>query len=180
MSTPEIQTLDSQIVYRNRWMTVREDRIQRADGSPGLYGVVEKAHFAIIAALHEGCLQMVEQYRYPVRQRFWELPQGAWETREVDPLTLATAELREETGWTAGRMQHAGELFLAYGFCTQTYNVFFATDLQPGERQLDAEEQGLVCRAIPVETVQAMILDGTIRDASTVAAFGLLRLKGWI
>jgi len=31
-----MQTLRSRIVYQNRWMTVREDAIRRADGSDGL------------------------------------------------------------------------------------------------------------------------------------------------
>jgi hypothetical protein len=39
---PEIQTLASTEIYRNRWMTLKEDKIQRADGSEGLYSVIEK------------------------------------------------------------------------------------------------------------------------------------------
>ena len=52
MHTPEIQTLSSSVVYQNRWMTVREDKIIRADGSSGIYGVVEKQDFAVIAAVN--------------------------------------------------------------------------------------------------------------------------------
>jgi len=33
MSKPEIETLGSTVVYKNRWMSVREDSIVRADGS---------------------------------------------------------------------------------------------------------------------------------------------------
>lgn len=174
----EITTTSSQVVYSNRWMTVREDRIQRADGSPGLYGVVEKPDFAVIAAVRAGQLYLVEQYRYPVRQRFWELPQGSWEGQTVDPLSLARAELREETGLVAGSMQHAGRLFLGYGYSTQAYDLFLATDCEQQATDLDAEEQGLVARPFDIATVQAMVCDGRIQDATTVAAFGLLRLKG--
>ena len=178
MSEPEIETTGTRVVYKNRWMTVREDAIIRADGSTGIYGVVEKQDFAVIAAVRDRSIFLVEQYRYPVRQRFWELPQGSWEDRVVDPLTLARAELSEETGLTAGAMSHVAQLFLAYGHATQAYNLFFATDLQQGERRLDAEELGLVCKEFPIDAVEHMILDGTIKDATTVAAFGLLRLKG--
>ena len=180
MAKPEIETTGSRVVYQNRWMTVREDTTRRADGSTGLYGVVEKADFAAIAALHGGALVLVEQYRYPVGARFWELPQGSWEGQSVDPLALARAELREETGYVAGTMRHAGRLFEAYGYANQAVDIFLATDLRPGEKQLDAEEAGLVSREFPVAEVQAMIEDGTIRDVTTVAAFGLLRLKGWL
>lgn len=176
--TPEIETLQSTVVYRNRWMTVREDAIARADGSSGIYGVVEKTDFAVIVPYDEGQITLVEQYRYPVRARYWELPQGSWEGQQIDPLALARAELREETGLVAGAMRHVGRLFQGYGYCTQAYDVFLASELGRGETQLDAEELGLVARAFPLATVLSMVADGTIADATTVAALGLLRIKG--
>src|SRR5688572_32461534 len=106
--TPEIETLSTQVVYRNRWIAVREDRIRRADGSEGLYGVIEKKDFAVVAAVQDSCIWMVEQYRYPVGARHWELPQGTWDADAHDPLALARAELREETGVEASAMQHVG------------------------------------------------------------------------
>ena len=36
----------------------------------------------------------------------------------------------------------------------------------------------MVSRAFPVAEVLAMITEGAIKDAATVAAFGMLRLKG--
>jgi ADP-ribose pyrophosphatase len=180
MSKPEIETVSSTIVYSNRWMTVREDAIVRADRSKGIFGVVEKRDFAVIAAVQAESIWLVEQYRYPVAQRFWELPQGSWEDSDVDPVTLARAELLEETGLRAASVEHVSRLFLAYGYSTQAYDLFFATDLQEGQAQLDAEEQGLVCRAFDVGVAQKMIEDGTIKDATTVAAFGMLRMKGFL
>lgn len=176
MAKPEIETTASAIVYRNRWMTVREDAIVRADGRTGTYGVVEKPDFAVIAAIEHRMIHLVEQYRYPVHGRFWELPQGSWEDATVDPLTLAQAELREETGLVAASLQHIGRLYLAYGYSSQAYDVFLATRLSTTERQLDVEEHGLITRAFPLAEVEAMIRAGTIVDATTVAALGLLRL----
>ena len=178
MPKPEIETTGTRVVYKNRWMTVREDAILRSNGTAGIYGVVEKADFAVVAAIRDHSIYLVEQYRYPVKGRFWELPQGSWEDRAIHPLELAKAELREETGLVAGSMLHAGRLFLAYGHSSQAYDLYLATDLCEGEAQLDVEEEGLVGRAFPVQVVQTMIEDGTIKDATTVAAFGLLRLKG--
>lgn len=96
-SAPEIATLSSRLVYANRWMKLREDRIRRQDGSEGIYGVVEKPDFVAIAALDaDDGLYLVEQYRYPVGGRFWELPQGSWETDpQADPEAVARGELRE-------------------------------------------------------------------------------------
>lgn len=176
---PDIVCTGSRLVYENRWMRLREDTVRRRDGSPGLFGVVEKTDFVTVAAVQDGMVHMVEQYRYPVARRCWEFVQGMWEYAPgTDPLELARAELREETGLRAAEMHYAGRLFLAYGFCTQANHVFLATGLSPGEAALEAEEQDLVTRAMPLEELEAMIRDGVIEDQSTVAAFGLLRLKG--
>lgn len=176
----EIEKIAGTVVYRNRWMTVREDKILRADGSSGIYGVVEKPDFAVIAAVNADGLHLVEQFRYPVDGRFWELPQGSWEGQDADPITLAKAELREETGLVASHMVHVGRLSLAYAFCTQGFNLFFATDLEQRAPEREFEEQGLVAKPFPIPEVEIMLRQGIITDATTVAAFGLLRLKGLI
>jgi ADP-ribose pyrophosphatase len=180
MTEPEITRTASTVVYRNRWMTVREDRIIRGAGSTGIYGVVEKPDFAVIAALDGNRLYLVEQYRYPVAGRYWELPQGSWEQQEADPLALAAAELREETGLVAGSIVHAGHLFPAYGYATQGFDVYLATQLQQLDSQLEPEEAGLIAKPFELSVVERMMRDGVIKDAATVASFGLLRLKGLV
>lgn len=176
----EIATLSSRLVYENRWMRVREDEILRQDGSRGIYGVVEKTDFvAIVAVEDNGDLHLVEQYRYPVGGRFWELPQGSWESRpDVEPATVARGELREEAGVEAGEMIEAGYLYECYGYSNQGCHIFLARQLTAAPRQLDHEEQGLVTRRFSPAEVSAMIESGAIRDATTVAAIGLLMLKG--
>ncbi len=37
-------------MYRNSWMTVREDAIRRPDGSHGIYGVIDKPNYALVIA----------------------------------------------------------------------------------------------------------------------------------
>jgi ADP-ribose pyrophosphatase len=120
---PEIETLRSRIVYENRWMKVREDAIRRQDGTLGIYGVVTKPDFVVVVPLEDdGSLHLVEQYRYPVGQRFWEFPQGAWEDRPgADPLEVARGELREETGLDAAQTTYVGYLFQGYGYATLSY-----------------------------------------------------------
>ena len=86
----DIQTLDSKVVYENKWLRLREDRIRRSSGNEGIYGVVEKPDFAIILPIEGDTVYMVEQYRYTIKSRQLELPQGAWEANpDVDPVELA-------------------------------------------------------------------------------------------
>ena len=63
-------------VYANPWMAVREDTVRRADGSTGIYGVVDSPDIALVIAVDGDRLHLVEQYRYPVAGRRWEFPSG--------------------------------------------------------------------------------------------------------
>jgi 8-oxo-dGTP pyrophosphatase MutT (NUDIX family) len=175
-----IKTISSREVYRNAWTTVREDVIERANGQRGIYGVVDKDPACIVIPLEatpEGeFVYLIEQYRYTVLGTYMEFPQGSWETAEVDPEELARGELREETGLTAGRMTHLTTLQIAYGVMNQKHHCFLAEDLTRGEADPDAEEHDLVLHRVSVEKFEAMILDGTIVDNCTVAAWGVFTL----
>ncbi len=177
MKPPRVTS--SRVVYENRWMTVREDQLERADGSMGLYSVVEKSPSAVIVALQGEEVVMIEQYRHPVARRFWELPQGAWDGAEEDPdpEQLARGELAEETGLRAGAMERLGRLYFAYGISNQPFDLWLATDLEQGEQDLEPEEEGLRVGRFGLSRVEEMLRDGTIADSATVAAFGLLRLQ---
>ncbi len=177
----DIETLESKVVYQNKWLTVREDKIKRKSGAEGIYGVVEKPDFAIILPIENDTVYMVEQYRYTIKERQLEFPQGAWETNpDADPAVLAAGELKEETGLTANEMVYVGFQYLAYGFCNQGYHIYVAKGLTQGEQKLDVEEEDLRIVPMPLTTLRQMILDGTIKDAVTCNAFGLATLKGII
>lgn len=175
----EIQTLDSKVVYQNRWMTVREDAIGREDGYRGIYGVVDKPDFVVVIAVDGNDVFMVEQYRYPVKGRHLEFPQGAKEGAETFvALDVAKAELQEECGLLASDWQYVGEQFLAYGMCSQRYHIFIAKDLSDTKQNLEEEEQGLTVHKLPLSEVKRRIINGELMDSTTCNAFGLATLKG--
>ncbi|MEO6714727.1 MAG: NUDIX hydrolase [Mycobacteriales bacterium] len=130
-----IERLSGREVYRNQWLSLREDRVQRDDGSQGVYSVVDKPPMAIVLAIDEGDdgpgVWLVEQYRYTLGRRVWELPQGAYESGpQITPEALARQELREETGLVAGRVERLGDtMYVASGFCSQEMHAFAALDL---------------------------------------------------
>jgi 8-oxo-dGTP pyrophosphatase MutT (NUDIX family) len=174
-----IKTLSSRHVYRNQWMTLREDRVRRADGSEGIFGVVTKPPFALIIPFDRGEFYFVEQFRYPVQARFWEFPQGTWEERpDATPEMIAAGELKEETGLSAGRMTHLGDLWMAYGFMHQVMHVYLAQDLVQGEAAHGPEEGDLVCHRFPAAEYATLDDDGRMKDVASLSAYALLRMKG--
>jgi ADP-ribose pyrophosphatase len=173
---PSITTLSSREVYRNHWMRVREDEILRSNGKKGIYGVVEKDVAAIIIPMDGDRIWLVEQYRYTIQERAVELPQGGWEMAVEDPEELARGELKEETGLHAEQMTHLGHLWVAYGFTHQKQHVYLATGLTHAEKDPDEEEHDIVLRNMTVAEFERMMLEGEVRDGSTVAAWGLYLL----
>jgi len=176
MEPPRVTS--SRIVYENRWIRLHEDRTESGDGHAGLYAWVQKPPAALILPVDGGDLWLVEQFRHPLKARFWEFPQGAWEDAPgARPEELARGELAEETGLRAERMEGLGRLFFAPGLSDQYVDIWLATGLEPGPQRLEHTEHGLRSERFALAEVEQMMCDGAIADAASVAAFGLWRLR---
>lgn len=174
MPDDRIERLSSREVYANRHFTLHEDEVRFPDGSPGVYSWVEKRDFALVLAVQDGGFWLVEQFRYPVQSREWEFPQGGWPKGETGSLSdLAARELREETGLRAGRLEHLGHLHAAYGLLSQGYDVWVASGLEAGEPDREPSESDMVAAWRSEAEVRAMIRDGRLKDAHSVAALAL-------
>ncbi|MDT5333573.1 MAG: hypothetical protein QOF31_4870 [Mycobacterium sp.] len=168
----------SREVYRNNWLTLREDDIRRPDGSPGIYAVIDKPTYALVIPRDGDRFHLVEQFRYPLGMRRWEFPQGTAPDQEhLDPTALAARELREETGLRAGAMELLGTLDVAPGMSSQRGWVFLATDITEGEHDREHEEQDMHSAWFTRAQLERMMRDGDITDAQSVAAWTLLLLS---
>jgi 8-oxo-dGTP pyrophosphatase MutT (NUDIX family) len=177
-STAVVRQVSTREVYRNPWLSLREDETLRPDGSRGIYSVVDKPDFALVVPYEDGGFHLVEQYRYPVGARYWEFPQGtASGGASVPPEELARAELAEETGLRAGRMELLGHLHCAYGMSSQGFDVYLATELTPGPTAREASEQDMRQRWVPRAEFETLVRSGRITDDSTLAAYALLLMR---
>lgn len=165
----------SREVYRNPWMTVREDDVVHPDGSAGVFGVVVKPDFALVIPWDGERLVLIEEYRHPVGERVWAFPQGSYEQDPtVPPERVAAGELREETGLAAAGWEHLGRLLVAPGYSSQGAQVYLATGLSGA---LDPQEAGLRAARVTPEELEAWVADGLLRDSASLAAHLLLQAR---
>lgn len=175
----DVRRLGSREVYRSQWMSVREDDVEFAGGTRGVYSVVDKPDFVVVLARENDGFWLVQQYRYPVGSRQWEFPQGGWPPGHDGPAEeLAAAELREETGVRAGTLVHLGRLFAAYGYSSQAFDVYLATALATGPAAPEETEADMIHEWRSDADVRAMIRSGEFADAHSLAALQLYDLRG--
>jgi 8-oxo-dGTP pyrophosphatase MutT (NUDIX family) len=148
---------------------VREDRVLRPDGTPGIYGVVQFKNRAVgVLAYEEGDIYLVGQFRYTLNQYSWEIPEGGCPEDE-DPLDAAKRELQEETGFTASNWELLGTSHLSNSVSDELALWYLATDLTPGERKPEGTEE-LEVRRLRVDEALRMVLSGDITDAISMMA----------
>jgi 8-oxo-dGTP pyrophosphatase MutT (NUDIX family) len=178
---PPVRRIGSRVVYRNNWMSVREDDIEFADGTRSIYGVLDKDDYAVVIAVEESPdgarFHLVEQYRYAIERRSLEFPMGGWPAGKSGTAEeLARAELREETGITADTWTHLGHLVQSTGHSSQGFDVYLATGLTAGAHEREATESDMEHRVVSEAEFCALVAAGTITDSPTVASYGLLLL----
>ena len=163
------RTLSSREVYDNAWIRVREDAVVRPDGEHGIYGVVHFKNVAVgILPIEGDFIHLVGQYRYPLGQYSWEIPEGGCGEGE-DPLCAAQRELEEETGLRARQWEKMGEAHLSNSVSDERAVWFLATGLMQGECCPEGSEQ-LTLRRVPFGEALRMALTGEITDALSLLA----------
>jgi 8-oxo-dGTP pyrophosphatase MutT (NUDIX family) len=167
--------LSSAQTYDNPWIQVTEHQVLTPGGNPGIYGTVHCKRFAtgIIPLDPEGYTWLVGQYRFPLHQYSWEIPEGGGSLQD-NPLTIAQRELQEETGLTANRWRKILDLALSNCIMDEIGAVFLAQDLHYGESDPDDTEV-LQIKRIPFSEALNWVEQGTITDAISVA--GILKVQ---
>ena len=171
------KTVSSKLVYTNPWISLREDRVIRPDGNPGIYGVVSsRTAIGIIALDDQDNIYLVGQYRYPTECYSWEIIEGGAEVTESS-LETAKRELKEEAGLIATDWQQlGGDVHLSNCFTSEVGQIFIARGLT----QVSAEPEGtevLQIRKIPLAEAIEMVHNGQITDALSMIALMWLDKK---
>lgn len=173
-----IKKLNSRIVYQNKWMKVREDDVEFADGTKGIYSVLEKPEAAlIIPKLNDDAYVLVRTYRYTTGKTLWEFPCGGVEDTQMDHQAIAHRELQEETGYLAKNMRRLASLHVSYGYSAQIMHIYLAEDLTPGKPNHDPGEVDMEMNVFSATEIESMMISGQITDSLSVSAWGMMRMQ---
>lgn len=163
-------TNSSEIVYENPWLKVIENKVINFSGNDGIYGVVHFKNLAIgiIPLTSDGYTWIVGQYRYPLKEYSWEIPEGGGKLN-IDPIESAKRELSEETGLVAKKWTLIQEFNTSNSVTDEVSYIYLAQDLFEGKSHPD-EDEDLNIRKIHFSKLLEMVLSGEVKDSLTVIA----------
>lgn len=180
MTTPARNepTIASRTVFEGRILNVRVDTVQLVNGRSGTREIVEHSpSICVVPVDAAGNVLLVRQYRKPAEAFLLEVPAGGIEPGET-PEAAAIRELQEEIGHTARRLEPLTAFYLAPGWCNEFMHAYLAAELLPASLASD-DDEFIDVVPTPLHDVIALIADGTIQDAKSVAALLLaMRLMG--
>lgn len=121
---------------------------------------------AVVALTESGKIALVRQYRTALDRVTVEIPAGKLEPGE-DPLDCAKRELKEETGFVAGRIAYLTTIASSCGFTDELIHLYLATQLSFEGASPD-EDEFLNVDLVDIQDLVDAVLDGKIEDAKTV------------
>ena len=168
-------------LFENAWFTLESQDCLTPGGTPATYSWMHFKNRAVgVIPLHDdGTITLVGQYRYPLEQYSWELPEGGCpEGRAL--IDAARMELSEETGLSAETMEPFLKFHTSNSITDEYGELFLATGLTQGEAHPEDSEE-LRIRRVSLETLLDEIESGKITDAITIMGaqkLALMKMHG--
>lgn len=161
------KTRSTREVYRNPWMSIREDVAELPDGRETIYGVVTTGEaVGVLPFLDANTVVMVRQYRYVAKRVTWEMPTGGVHEEEALE-AAANRELAEETGYRAERLTYLTAVHSNKSIMDETCHLYIGEGLTRASASQD-ETEFIEARALPFAEVLRMVTSGEITDVMTV------------
>ena len=171
--TLEEKTVDSQTVYQSRFLKIIRDRVINYDGKEFTREYIHHTGAAMIIPLTaDGNVIIERQFRYALKQVFFEFPAGKTDIGETS-LQTAQRELKEETGFTATKWTYLTRIHPVIGYSNEWIDLYLAQDLTEGVAHLERGEKLHVLQIHP-EDLMKKVRAGEISDVKTqIACFWL-------
>ena len=170
-SSAKARILSSKVAYRGPVFWITTDEVLEPTGVRVRRDVVRHSGSVVILAVDETArtprVLLEKQYRHAAGRFLYELPAGRIDEGENE-LKAAKRELLEETGYSARSWKRVLRFWASPGFVAEAMSLYLARDLQLGTAQPEDDEV-IEMKLLPLEKAVAMVLNGTIQDAKTIA-----------
>lgn len=173
------KTLESSVKYENPWLSIRHEEVVTPAGTPGIYGVVSFKNKAVgvIPIDEDGNTYLVGQYRYPLNEYSWEIPEGG-SPLNTDPLESAKRELREETGLEAKKWTKIARIHTSNSATDEEGFLYIAEELVQGQYEPE-ETEDLRIWKLPLSEAVDMVMSSRITDSLSVSGLLIVaRMRG--
>ena len=171
--------LAGETLAKTEFLSYKRDQVELPNKKKSIREVIEHPGGVVIAPFdtRAGAFVFVRQYRYAVQEELLEFPAGRLNQAE-DPLKAAQRELLEETGYKTEleTLKSLGLVYTAPGFCNEKLFLYLADSIFPGEPEPDQDEFVEVL-LLNKNQIREKINSGEIRDAKTLAIWGILAAK---
>jgi 8-oxo-dGTP pyrophosphatase MutT (NUDIX family) len=168
-------TLTHKVAHENKWIRVDAFDVTTPANTPGHYSVVHYKNVAvgIIPLDKDMNTYIVGQYRYPLKQYSWEIPEGGSPVG-TNPIESAKRELQEECGLIPNYVEQILEMHLSNSVSDEKAIIYLGTQLTKTSSSPEETEE-LTIKKIPFKNLVKMVLNGEITDSMSVA--GVLKLN---
>ncbi|MFS0737456.1 NUDIX hydrolase [Sphingomonas sp. 1P06PA] len=165
-------------VWQGRFITVKRE------GSWEYVGRARDIEAAVILAIDDGHVLLVEQWRVPLKARTIELPAGlVGDDMAGEPIEAAAArELEEETGYRPARVEALGRFSSSPGMVSETFTLVRAQGLTRVSAGGGVDGEDITVHRIALDRVAAFVADkraaGIIIDVRILLLLGAGILAG--
>ena len=162
------------------WMAIIEREVEFAPGAECeiYHAVSQQDYIAIVAALPDGRLPIVRQYRPALESFTWELPAGLIDPDE-DAVACCRRELMEETGFAARAVHALG----CYAPCTARLSNrvhSFYVEIDSSAERKRPTEPGIELKLVSLAQLAQLILAGEFVLQLHIGTVLLAGLRGYI
>ncbi|MEM3402982.1 MAG: NUDIX hydrolase [Nitrososphaeria archaeon] len=151
---------------RNKRIKIKVIESKLPNGRAFRREVVEHPGAVVILPILDDRVILIRQFRTAVNSWVHELPAGTLDKLDETPEDCAKRELREETGFIAGKIKKLFKLYTSPGFCTEVIYAFLAKDLRRG---ISSPEETEFIQMLEVSLSEAigLVLKDPVLDAKT-------------
>jgi ADP-ribose pyrophosphatase len=169
-------------LYSGRVFDVDLDTVEFPDESTGQLEMIRHPGAAAVLPFldppssADPRVALIYQFRHAADGYVWEIPAGRLDPGE-SPEDCARREMLEETGYTAGRVDHVASIYTTPGFTDEIIHLFAGEVTGAGDHDREIDEF-LEVHPLRWSEVGRMVARGDIVDGKTLCCLFYLQHSG--